>query len=156
MTILITAPGEYMAESQDIPIVGRRYLIEDATTGTSAQNRAAHALIQEYWSSGLHSYQTRTFSEFRDYLKRDLGAGFESFVYASPEGVKKVKTREEIPDEYNNSKYALGRLKSWSDYTMKQRREFIDALISEMMQAGVNSKKFHEILEGMEGHGNKD
>jgi hypothetical protein len=152
MTILITAPGEYIAQSSDVPIVGRGYALEDATTGTGAQNRAFHALIGEYFRTGLHSYPARTFAEFRDYIKRDLGAGFESFVYACPDGVKKVKTREEIPAEYNNAKFALGRLKSWSDYTVKQRTETIDRLIAEMDQAGVNTPKYQEIRKGMEGN----
>lgn len=150
MTILITAPGEYITESNDIPITGRRYALEDAASGTSAQNRAAHSLMAEYFRTGLHSYPAKTFAEFRDYIKRDLGAGFESFVYACPEGVKKVKTREEIPAEYNNAKFAMGRLKSWSDYTVKQRTETIDRLISEMDQAGVNTPKYQEIRKGME------
>jgi len=151
MKITIAPDGTYLPASKDIPIVGRSYILEDATTGTSAQNRAAHALMQEYWRTGLHSYPARTFHEFRDYIKRDLGAGFESFVYATPEGVKKANTREEIPAEYNNAKFAMGRLKSWSNYTLKERRETIDRLISEMHQAGVNTTKFFEILNGLSG-----
>jgi len=42
------------------------------------------------------------------------------------------------------------RLKSWRDYSKKERMESIDRLIAEMVQAGVNSKKFSEILQGME------
>lgn len=44
----------------------------------------------------------------------------------------------------------MGRLKSWTDYTLRQRRDFIDALIAEMNQAGVNTPKYFEILSGME------
>ena len=150
MLIQITPDG-FLALSKDAPVVGRIYTLEDAETGSGAQNRAWHALAQEYWRTGLHSYPSKTFAEFRDFLKRDLGAGFESFVYASPVGVKKVATREEIPPEYNNSKYAMGRLLSWSDYTLRQRRETIDRLIAEMVQAGVNTPKFAEIIAGMEG-----
>lgn len=149
MTITITAPGEYLCDTKEEPRVGCRYQLEDATSGTGAQNRAFHALVSEYWRTGLHSYPAKTFDQFRDYIKRDLGAGFESFVYATPEGIKKVKTREEIPAEYNNPTYTMGRLLSWSEYTLKQRRETIDKLISEMVQAGVNTAKFTEIIEGM-------
>jgi hypothetical protein len=42
------------------------------------------------------------------------------------------------------------RLKSWRDYSKKERQMTIDNLISEMMQAGVNNKHFEEILQGME------
>jgi hypothetical protein len=149
MLIQITPDG-FLALSKDAPVVGRKYTLEDAETGSGAQNRAWHALAQEYWRTGLHSYPAKTFAEFRDYLKRDLGAGFESFVYASPGGVVKVKTREEIPPEYNNPRFAMGRLLSWSDYSLKQRRESIDRLIAEMVQAGVNTPKMEEILAGME------
>ena len=130
------------------PEVGRRYLLEDATTGTSAQNRAFHALVQEYWRSGAHSYNAQTFAQFRDVIKRDLGAGFESYIYASSEGIKRVKTREEIPDG-TPMRDILGKLKSWTDYTQKERRETMDRLIAEMETACVNTAKYREILAGM-------
>lgn len=149
MIIQIT-PNGYISLSKDVPVEGRKYMLEDAESGSGAQGRAWHALAQEYWKTGLHSYPAKTFAEFRDYLKRDLGAGFESFVYASPDGVKKVKTREEIPTKYNNAKYAMGRLKSFAEYTKKERMESIDRLIAEMIQAGVNTSKYQEILSGLD------
>ena len=42
------------------------------------------------------------------------------------------------------------RLRSWRDYSKKERTETIDRVISEMIQAGINSKKFEEILQGLE------
>lgn len=150
MTITILAPGVFSPLTSDEPEVGCRYVLEPDEDGTSRQNRTFHALVQEYWRSGAHSYPAKSFAEFRDMIKRDLGAGFESFVYASPDGVVKVKTREEIPPEFNNKKFAMGRLLSWSDYTKRQRCDTIDRLIAEMMQAEVQTKKFFEILEGME------
>ena len=154
MKITIVAPGEFISRSKDEPLVGRDYALEDAAEGTAAQNRAFHALVGEYWRSGAHSYHAKSYDEFRDMIKLKLGAGIESYVYASPEGVVKVKTRVEIPPEYNNRKYAMGRLKSWSDYTKTERRDTLDRLIAEMEQAGINSRKFQTILEGME-RGNK-
>jgi len=41
-------------------------------------------------------------------------------------------------------------LKSWSDYTKKERQLTIDNIINEMFQVGVNSNRFNEILQGME------
>jgi len=155
MTILITADGEYLAEN-DSPVVGRRYTLEDATCGTQAQNKAFHSICQEYWKSGLWSYQGSgykqgaTFSEFRDMVKRNLGAGFESYIYATDQGIKKAKTLEEIPDEIRkDNRFILGKLKSWSDYGKKERKQTIDNLISECNQVGLNSKKYSEILDGM-------
>lgn len=150
MLITIVSGGEYMVASKDAPKPGRTYSLEDAESGTAAQNKAFHALVSEYWKSGSHSYPAKSLKEFRELIKRDLGAGFESFVYASPGGVVKVKSRDEIPPEYNNKKYTMGRLKSWSDYTKNERRETMDKLISEMHQAGVNTPHFFEILDGFE------
>lgn len=149
MVILITDDG-YIVESGDAPAVGRRYYLEDATTGTLAQGRAFHALIQEYWRSGAHSYNVKTFDEFRDWIKRDLGAGFDSYVWADETGIHKAKSLDEIPSDARADKSRiLGKLKSWSDYTSKERRETIDRVIAEMHQAGVTSRKFNEILDGM-------
>jgi len=40
--------------------------------------------------------------------------------------------------------------KSWTDFTKDERAEMIDFTIREMIEAGVNSRKFDEILSGME------
>lgn len=155
--ILITAPGVYTGEELE---PGRYYNVEPAFDGTSAQNRAFHALLSEYWRSGCHSYAAGSFDQFKDFIKRDLGAGFDSYVciirrehgYSWAE----YKSREEIDQDIvardsDGRPMIRGKLKSWSDYTKSQRRNTIDNLIAEMHQAGVNTKKFHEILQGMEG-----
>lgn len=147
MVIQITPDG-YIHLSGDSPEVGRKYLLEDATEGTQAQNRAFHALVQEYFTSGCHSYNAKTWLELREYIKRDLGAGFESYVYADESGMHEVKTKEEIPAGTPRT-HIRGKLKSWGKYTKKERRATMDLLISTMIQAGVNSKKFNEVLDGM-------
>lgn len=149
MVILITEDG-YTAEGKQ-PEVGKRYYLTDAESGTEAQNKAFHALIGEYWKSGAHSYNADSFEHFRDLIKLNLGAGAECFVFATPDGIQRAKTLDEVPEEYRTAKYCMTKLKSWARYTKKERRETIDRLIAEMHQVGVNTKKFHEILEGMEG-----
>lgn len=136
---------------------GIEYNIEEATEGTAAQNKTFHPLCNEYYKSGLHSF-VGDLKTFRDYIKKDLGEGFESYVYAIIEAGKpivvKVDSYEEIPIEVRKDadykKMIRGKLKSWADYTKKQRRETIDLLISEMLQMGVDTKKFREIMEGLE------
>ena len=150
MTILITADGEFVTVAGGEPKVGRKYCLEDATTGTSAQNKAFHALVGEYWKSGAHSYNVVNFEQFRDVIKLNLGAGAECYVYATPDGIKKAKTLEEVPEEYREPKYCMVKVKSWSDYTKTERTSAIDKLIAEMHQAGVQTAKFYEILKGME------
>jgi len=135
------------------------YALESLETGTNAQNRAFHALITEYWRSGCHSYQATTFSDFRDMIKRGLGAGFESYVYAEiVDGKPRIslaKKYEDIPESVRKDpdlkSLVRGRLKSWSNYTKKERRLTMDRLISEMHQVGVQTPAFMRILEGMEG-----
>lgn len=149
MVILITEDG-YVAEGEQ-PIIGKRYYLTDAENGTEAQNKAFHALVQEYFKSGAYSYDATDFQSLKNYIKRDLGAGFESYIYATEEGIKKTVNLDEIPEKYRNAKYVIGQLKSWSKYTKKERRETMDALIAQMTLAGVQTRKFYEILKGMEG-----
>ena len=67
--------------------------------------------------------------------------------------MREAKTFNYIPEYIRTDKdrnnYIRGRLKSWGDYSKKERTETIDKLIAEMIQAGVSSKKFTEILKGM-------
>ena len=149
MTIIQITPEGYLVLSGDAPELGRKYALEDIATGTTAQNNAFHALVQEFFRSGCHSYECASCDDLKDFIKRDIGAGFESFAWFMWDGEKaikgKCKTQEEIPDGAE----FFGKLKSWSKYTKTQRRETMDLLISTMIQAGVNSKKFNEILDGM-------
>ena len=157
MTVIQITPDGYLVLSGDAPEQGRKYALEDATDGTPQQNRAFHPLVMEFFRSGLHSYTCSSWQELKDFIKRDMGAGFEKFFVSTPDGARKTKTYEEAVELMKSygitdfKKYCFGDLKSWSKYTKKQRRETMDLLISTMIQAGVNSKKFHEILDGMEG-----
>jgi len=148
----------FLVSGSEIPKEGRYYIIEDSATGTTAQNKAFHALVSEYWRCGMHSYSAKSFDEFKKIIKKNLGEGFEAYMYADiRDGMPvliEVKTTEEIPVSIKRDprlkERIKGRLKSWSDYSQKQRRETIDRLISEMIQAGVNTQKFDEIITGME------
>lgn len=144
--------------SGELPDVGAYYFLEKAEGGTGAQNRAFHSLLMEYWRSGMHSYDSKGFDDFKNQVKRHLGAGFEAYIYVDMEnGVPKIrdaKTIEEIPDYIKTDPefrdIIRGRLKSWSDYSKKERKSTIDNLITEMIEVGVNTKKFQEILSGLE------
>ncbi len=167
MEILITESG-YLCLDEDKPEIGKKYRLEDIAEGTEKQNKAFHALVGEYYKTGAWSYTGSgykkgvTFAEFRDLIKRNLGAGFESYVYADyVDGkaiIKKAKKKEDIPGwilaDKDWSKMVLGKLKSWSKYTKVQRLKTIDNLIAEMINAGVQTKHFFEILEGIKGENN--
>jgi len=123
MRIYVTERGRFIGDDLR---AGQHYTAEPASSGTGAQNKAFHALVAEYWRSGCHSYNVYSAKDFKDAIKYYLGAGLDE---------------------------STGEVKSWADYTKKERTETINALISEMHQAGVQTKKFYEILEGMERAG---
>ena len=136
MKILVTAPGEFTG---DVLKVGKYYNAELADEGTDRQNKTFHALIQCYWTSGCHSYEARSYTHFRALMKLYLGAGSEKYYsLVNEDGTKCPKGR------------IAYRLKSWSDYTKKERQLTIDNLINEMFLVQVESPKFYEILQGME------
>ena len=136
MKILITGPGEFTG---DVLKVGKYYNAELADEGTYRQNKTFHALIQCYWTSGCHSYEARSYTHFRALMKLYLGVGAEKyFSMVNDDGTKCPKGR------------IAYRLKSWSDYTKKERQLTIDNIISEMFLVGVKTDRFNEILNGME------
>jgi hypothetical protein len=159
MKILIIEEGGHVLVSGKPPEVGKRYNLEPADTATEAQNKAFHALLTCYWTSGAHSYTCDSYDRFRDEIKVKLGAGFEKIVYADIEDGKAViitvHRKDEIPPRIladpDLRRMVLAKPLSWSLYTKKQRTETIDRLITEMHAAGVNSKAFHDILAGMQG-----
>ena len=118
-------PGEYELISFDSP--------------TERQNKCFHALLHEFWRTGQHSYDSKSFLHFRELIKLYLGAGSERYYSLVDDHGYTLKKPE-----------IKWRVKSWSDYTKKERQLTIDNLISEMMQAEVQTPKFYEILQGME------
>jgi hypothetical protein len=136
MRIFVIEPNHFTGDNL---IAGEEYEVYPSNTGTDRQNKAWHSLIQEYWRSGLHSYNAKNFLHFRELVKLYLGAGTEKYYNLVD---KDGKTLENPIINY--------RVKSWINYTKKERKESIDRLIAEMIQAGVNSTKFNEILRGME------
>lgn len=158
--LVIESSGEnvqLLITSQELPIVGRYYTLEDAIEGTAAQNKTFHALTMEYFRSGHHSYDVSSYAEFKIEIKKHLGEGYECHFYivmvnGIPE-LKKVKSKDEIPAEIRKDpSQGLSKMKSFRDYTKKQRKNCIDNVITEMLAAGVNTPKFEEILKGL-NHG---
>lgn len=163
MKIMVLEDMKFAVVSGQPPKVGMKYVLEEAESATGEQNRAFHALLTEYWSSGMGSHKATDFDAFRDEIKLKLGAGFEKIVYATVEDGKpvivQVKRLDEVPPHVlkdpDLKKMVLAKLRSWASYTKKERTQTIDRLIAEMNQAGVNSKKFGEIIEGMSENSNK-
>ena len=136
LKILVTAPGEFTGAELK---TGCYYNAEPANEGTEAQNKTWHSLLTEYWVSGCHSYNARSYAHFRAIIKLYLGAGMEKYT--------SIVNTDGTPCPEGRADY---RLKSWASYTKKERKESIDRLISEMIQAGVNTRKFEEILQTLQ------
>ena len=136
MRILIYDYGKY---SGDDLLIGKEYDCIPVEDGTVNQSRAWHALVQEYWTSGCHSYEAKNFLHFRELIKLYLGAGAESYYSLVDDNGQ--------PSEKFIVRY---RIKSWARYSKKERKESIDRLIAEMHQAQVQTAKFYKILQGME------
>ena len=109
--------------------------------GTDQQNRAFHALLGEYWKSGLSSYES--YDDMKDTIKLRI-AGADEYIFIDNGKVRHAKSLEEVRGRYAEVP------KSWADFTLEQRRDAIDEVIREATVAGINSKKWGEILQGME------
>ena len=139
------------------PEVGHKYELESMVDGTQAQNKLFHSLVMVYYNSGQHNDDKIDFYTFRERIKKNLGCGFESYIYIEivddmPK-IKHARKIEDIPDyirsdpQYKDK--TLGKLKSWSSYSKNQRKKTIDNLISEMLQVEVKSNEFQTILKGI-------
>jgi hypothetical protein len=109
--------------------------------GTDAQNRAFHSLIGEYWKSGLSSYES--YDDMRDTFKL-RAAGADEYIFIENGKVRHVKSLDDVKGRYAEVP------KSWADFTVEQRKDAIDEVIREATMAGINSRKWEEILRGME------
>jgi len=156
MKILILELDRYSTQSKDVPEVGKYYILEDADDATESQNRLFHALLTEYHKSGVHPFVGgEDWVTLRNWVKKNLGEKFDSFAYVTIDEdlhtIKVVDKYKEIPQAIRSLPdkhlYIRGRLKSWADYTKKQRMACIDKLILDMLANGVNTKKFENILE---------
>lgn len=130
------------------PEIGQAYFLEDASNGTSAQNRILHLLVDEWDSSGVCPWVSLDLKGIKDQIKLHYGEGFEAYLYWDGSKIVKVESRDEVPKEARETPgLCFGKLKSWADYTLKQRRKCIKKTIDKMIETGVCSKRFNEIIE---------
>lgn len=149
--------------------VGNDYTLEDATRGTAAQNRAFHALLSAFyeWMSRIDTFQfedngrifdfrTPSAHDFREYFKYKFGAGAAHYQYVEDDySMVKVDSYEDIPThvlswphEGKNPRIKAV-LKSWADYTKKERRYAIDNLFGIIHAVSCHDRRVIEIMTGM-------
>ena len=153
MIILITETG-YLPETNEMPIPGHKYYLEDASEYTPPMRRLWESLVDIAFKSGLFSYDTMDISEFREHFKLDYGEGFSRLKYVNDKNqMVEVKHRDDIPDYValdfanGNRERIQGIIKSSTAYTKKQFTRMIDNTIDAMHNVGVDSKKFADIID---------
>ena len=155
MRILAISDCEYSGDKLD---TGSYYFVQKDDSGSLLQNSLFHGLLSVYFTSGMHSYPIDSFEDLKNQIKLKLGAGYKSYVFieATNKGYRKgrVDNFDDVPDnialDENGKKMLWGELKSWSLYTKKERTNLIQNLIVEMINVGVSSKKFNDILKTLE------
>lgn len=116
--------------------------------GTDAQNRTFHALLNCYWTSGEAQARYESWESMRDSYKLKAGGAKEYKGVLEDSRIVTVKELEDL-EEFDCLAY-VPIPKSWTELSLKGRAQAIDLIISDMMTDQVASKKFDEILEGIE------
>lgn len=157
-------------EGGEAPKLGVAYTLEDATHGTAAQNRAFHSLLNAFYlwmektdgfifedGGRIYDLSTPSQEDFREFFKYKYGEGFSHVQYVDNNfAMVKVDSIDDVPgdiiQDFNNGNRGRikGVLKSWSDYTLKQRKACIDSLFDVVRASGCNDRKVEEIMEGMQ------
>ena len=161
----------FKLESGKAPELSVLYTLEDATAGTQAQNRAFHSLLNAFFdwmvktdqfifedNGRVFDFSTPSQEDFREFFKYKYGQGFTHIEYVDNDySMIRVKTLDEIPGDIledfsnGNNGRVKGVLKSWTTYTMKQRKDCIDRLFDVIKAVNCNDRKVLEIMTGMQG-----
>ncbi len=94
-----------------------------------ASNSLFHSLLQEFWKSGCSSFND--YDTLRNHYKKQAGLIITDKI--SLEGITLIKETH----------------KSWTNVTQANASIAISQLKADMFEAGVNSKKFDEIMKGL-------
>lgn len=133
------------------PVVGGVYDLLEYDEQTDKQRRSFHPLVKLYFNSGCYNCECNSWLMLKDYIKRDIGEGYEYLEYADNNYsiIKiKYKDKDSIPENVlldyvnGNKKRIKGILKSTTNYSRKQYSKMIDSLCREMIASGVLDSKF--------------
>lgn len=128
-------------------------VLDDKQYKSKKQNNLFHSLLMCFWESKLSSFDS--YEDLRNHYKRIAHLCDVKFENNLPEQVKSILWKAiqilPIPKRYLDEICELlkGRTvtwRSWADCSKEMARITLDQLISDMINAGVNSKKFNEIM----------
>ena len=131
-------------------------VLEEKQYKSRRQNALFHSLLMCFWESKLSSFDS--YEELRNHYKRIAHLCEVQWENTLPEQVKKILWKAikllPIQKRYLDEICELlrGRVvtwHSWSECSKEMARLTLDQLLNDMHDAGVNSKKFEEILKGL-------
>ena len=120
------------------------------------QNSLFHSLLDCFWDSGCSSFDSKKSMRFH---YKDVAHLIE-YIYENDlkDDTKQMlwKAIKLLPIEESERNKVVELLKgkveiehSWAEVTKGMAKEAIDQLLKDMYQAGVNTKKFEEILRSL-------
>jgi hypothetical protein len=163
--------AHFVVLNKAMPTVNKEYVIEPVVDkGSAKQNRTLHPLLDclyswmldndtyQFEANGvIYDFRCEDSKELKKIFKIRYGMGACSWEYVNDKmGMVKVYDQYKIPkyavDDFNSGN--RGRVKavdaiSWKKYNKDQRMNLISNTISIMKTVGVDTKKFHEILDGI-------
>lgn len=131
-------------------------VLEEKQYKSRRQNALFHSLLMCFWESKLSSFDS--YEELRNHYKRIAHLCEVQWENTLPDQIKQILWRAikllPIPKRYLDEICELlrGRVvtwHSWSECSKEMARLTLDQLLNDMHEAGVNSKKFEEILKGL-------
>ena len=131
-------------------------VLEEKQYKSRQQNSLFHSLLMCFWESKLSIFYS--YEELRNHYKRIAHLCDVKWENTLPDQIKQMLWRAikllPIPKRYLDEICELlrGRVitwHSWADCSKEMARLTLDQLLNDMHEAGVNSKKFEEILKGL-------
>lgn len=116
-------------------------LLSEDDMKSEKQNNTFHDLLGIFRDSGCHSFSS--YKSMRNYYLGVAGLS-DGFQYRVGKESKFVIKWEDVPQEHK--KHATACYKSWSRVSKKGAETALRTLISDMINAGVNTKKFQDML----------
>lgn len=170
MKIMIGAGGTWIPKSEEMPVKGETYYLENADDHTPPMRRLWESLVDIAYRSGEFSADTLDRTRFRSFMKKNYGEGFDRLRYVDSEHrIQEAKSVDDIPDDVildfnaGNTKRIMGVLKSTTRYTKRQFSRMIDCTINAMIERGIDTPRFRDIVEEIskekrngEGHRSDD
>lgn len=132
-------------------------VLDEKQYKSKKQNNLFHSLLMCFWESKLSSFES--YKELRNHYKRIAHLCDVQWENTLPDQIKQMLWRAikllPIPKRYLDEICELlrGRVitwHSWADCSKEMARLTLDQLIGDMVNAGVNSKKFQDIMRDLD------